>query len=227
MNINNRKFGRISRKQPSRSRSAVGSKLPLVGSISPSTVAFVGKEMPFIVSSRQFGFTLIELMIILVVVAILVSLAVPNMRTFIQDARLTSQANRFVTDISAARTRSLNGSVVVICPSTTPGTCLLPGSPWEGGRFMFIDGNNDGTWSGSPTDTQFRYTEAMSSTNTQLADTNDPMVFNQGALTSGGGGTVTFSLCDERGVTHGRVITINRAGQVRVAPKTTQPASCP
>lgn len=228
MNINSQKIGRISPNQPSRFCSVVGSELPFVGSTSPTLATLVGKKMPSVVNWSQFGFTLIELMVTLVIAAILVSYAVPNMRTFIQNGRLSTQANDFVSDITYARSEAIKrGTNVVICPSTTGAACLASGSSWQNGRLMFVDGDGNSTWSGAPPDTQLRFREGLGGTNT-LQDATLPItiVFDRrGALTGAVG--FTFNLCDERGVTHGRSITLNSTGQVRVLPSTTPPASCP
>jgi type IV fimbrial biogenesis protein FimT len=230
MNTNSKKNGPISRKQPLRPCSVVGKNRPLVGSTFPTDLALVGQKRPPVVNRRQSGFTLLELMIVLAVAAILVSIAIPNMRTFIQDGRLTSQANDFVTDINVARSHAIHRpATVVICPSATGAACLPLGSNWEGGRLIFVDGDGDSTCC-SGLDERLRYREALSTANTQrtaAVDPDiDPMVFSGEGLLTSGGGAFTFNLCDERGTAHGRVVSVTRT-QVRVAPKTTLPASCP
>jgi type IV fimbrial biogenesis protein FimT len=222
----------ISLNKPYRSCSTVGVKLPLVGSKIPSLRAFIGKKRPFVINRSQIGFTLIELMVVLIVAAILAALAVPNMRTLIQDGRLTSQANDFVADISVARSHAINRpATVVICPSNTGTSCLPLGSSWEGGRLMFVDGDGNNTCCTPLVDVRLRYREALYGSNTQRTSTIDPdidpLVFNTEGLLTSGGGSFTFNMCDERGVAHGRVITITRTGQAQIAPKTTLPASCP
>ena len=172
-------------------------------------------------------------MIILVVAAILVSLAVPNMRTFIQNGRLSTQSNDFISDITYARSEAIKrGTNVAICASTSGAACPGATPNWEIGRMIFADGDNSSTWSAG--DTPLRFREALGGVNTQNSYLPGPVVFTgllifnrQGILTSSGGATITFNLCDERGTTRGRAITLNRTGQARVLPSTTPPASCP
>lgn len=67
------------------------------------------------------GFTLIELMFTLVIVVIVAAIAVPNMRTFTLNNRLTSTAAEFLRSIQSARTEAVKRQVnVVLCTSTDP-----------------------------------------------------------------------------------------------------------
>ena len=233
MNTNSKKIGQISRKQPSRSCSTVGFQLPLVWLTSPTLPALVGKKIPSVALRRQFGFTLIELMVTLVIAAILVSIAVPNMRTFIQNGRLSTQVNDFISDITLARSEAIKrGTNVALCASTSGTACpALASSTWGIGHMIFVDLDNSSTWSAN--DLPLRFREALGGVNTQNSYSyllppavfTGLLVFNpQGNLTSNSGSTITFNLCDERGTTRGRSITLNRTGQVRVQPS---PASCP
>ncbi len=226
MNTNSEKIGLISCTLPFPACSVVGENLPFVGPTSPGFSTRIGQNQPSVVTGRESGFTLIELIVILVVASILVSLAVPNMRTLIQDGRLSSQANDLLTDISVARSHAVHRPATVgICPSANGTACLLPGSGWENGRLMFVDGDSDNTCC-SAADERVRYREAPSTENTQRTANIDPLIFNAEGLMTSGGGAFTFNLCDKRGTAHGRVVTVNRT-QARVTPKTTLPASCP
>ena len=238
MNTNSKKNGPISRYQPFQLCSVVGNKLPLVGSSSPVNLAFLGHEQPLVTINRQLGFTLMELIITLVIAAILVSLAVPNMRTFIQNGRISTQANDFVTDITYARSEAIKrGTNVALCASTSGTACTSVAGNWEIGHMIFADSDNSNTWSGSPTDTPLRFREAMGGTNNTLRGVPGPLVFNsQGFLIWAGVGPIpippgalpyTFNLCDDRGTSRGRAITLNWTGQVRVLPSSSPPASCP
>lgn len=245
MNTNSKKNGPISRYQPFQSCSVVGNKLPLVGSSSPVNLAFIGHEQPLVTINRQLGFTLMELIITLVIAAILVSLAVPNMRTFIQNGRISTQANDFVTDITYTRSEAIKrGTNVALCASTSGTAC--PGvaiANWELGRLIFVDGDINDAWSGSPPDTALRFHDLLGGANTLRAYKtggapllDGPLVFSSqgflvwagGALVKPGDPLITFNLCDIRGTSRGRAITLNWTGQVRVlSSSTSPPASCP
>ena len=218
------KFGLTSPKQPSWSYSLVGLKIPFIGTIVPHITAFVGKKMPSVAHRHNHhGFTLIELMVTLAVIAIILAIAVPNMRTLIQNGRLSTQSNDFISDITFARSEAIKrGNNVVICPATVATACS-GGSNWENGRLIFVDANNDSAWGVG--DIPLRFRESLGGANTQRA-AGGLLTFDRRGLLVAGSPT-SFRLCDERLVAYGRVITLTTTGQVRVEPKTTLPASCP
>lgn len=90
------------------------------------------------------GFTLIELLIVLTVMAIFMAIAVPNLFNFINDARMTSQANDLLADLLYARSEAASRGVhVVVCPSTNGTSCSTTASDWSNGRIVFADANGN------------------------------------------------------------------------------------
>lgn len=86
------------------------------------------------------GFTLIELMITLFVVAIIVTVGVPNFRTFIQNNRIAAQTNAFISAITLARSEALKrGQNVTVCASADQQTCAS--NDWADGWIVFVDDN--------------------------------------------------------------------------------------
>ncbi|MFT3669124.1 MAG: GspH/FimT family pseudopilin [Pseudoxanthomonas sp.] len=70
------------------------------------------------------GFTLIELMVTLSVVAILAVMAAPSLSSFIRSNRLSSAANEMVATLQTARTNAIsNRARVAVCPSADGTTC--------------------------------------------------------------------------------------------------------
>jgi len=89
------------------------------------------------------GFTVIELMVTIAVVAILLSVAVPSFWTFIQSNRVTAQANELVTALGFARSEAVKrGEIVSLCMSNQaePPACATGGSDdWSGGWLAFVN----------------------------------------------------------------------------------------
>jgi prepilin-type N-terminal cleavage/methylation domain-containing protein len=80
------------------------------------------------------GFTLIELMITVAILGVLALWAVPNVRTFIQNARMTGTANELLSDILVARQEAQRRGVpVTICASANGADCDAAGADWLNG----------------------------------------------------------------------------------------------
>jgi type IV fimbrial biogenesis protein FimT len=91
---------------------------------------------------RQGGFTLIELMIVVVVVSIMLALAAPSFYSTIKNNRLRTEADRIVTSFNLARSEAVKRNIdVVICPSSDGATCT--GSVAEG-WLIFADLDQQG-----------------------------------------------------------------------------------
>lgn len=72
----------------------------------------------------QGGFTLIELMIVVVIVAVMLAVAAPSFYATIKNNRLRTEADRIVTSFNLARSEAVKRNIdVVICPSSDGATC--------------------------------------------------------------------------------------------------------
>ncbi len=92
------------------------------------------------------GFTLVELMITLVIVAILLSLAAPGFKSLLERNRLQTAAHGFFTDLVLARSEAIKrNQAVVLCKSNTGVNCTVDTAvQWEQGWLVFADTDNDG-----------------------------------------------------------------------------------
>jgi type IV fimbrial biogenesis protein FimT len=96
-------------------------------------------------SARSDGFTLIELMVAVVIVAILGIVAVPSFRDFIIRNRTTAVTNEFVSSVLRARNEAVSrNTCTTICRSedttaVSPAspTCVGSGTAWGTGWIVF------------------------------------------------------------------------------------------
>jgi type IV fimbrial biogenesis protein FimT len=90
--------------------------------------------------SRQPGFTIIELMVTLLVVAILVAAAIPSFREFTRNNRVIAAQNDLVTAMSLARSEAVKQSrAVTVCASADNATCSGD-TNWATGWIVTVPG---------------------------------------------------------------------------------------
>ena len=169
---------------------------------------------------RQRGFTLIELIVTLSIAAILLTVAVPNFITFVQNNRLASQANDFVTMLNYARSEAVKrNQTITVCSSTT-GTSCAGSATWDSGLLVFADSSGDGVVDVGEDILQVR--QAMEGSNTLRAGARTRVTYRSNGFSPGFNDT--FRLCDSRGKDSARAIVVSMQGRVSTRTGT---ASCP
>lgn len=93
--------------------------------------------------ARPKGFTLVELMVTIAIVAILSAIALPSFSTAIRSSRLASTTNEFIAAVSLARSEAAKSNRTArICASSNGTSC---GSDWSQGWIVWADANSNGT----------------------------------------------------------------------------------
>lgn len=177
------------------------------------------------------GVTLVELMIVLLLVAILGTIAVPGFNSFIINNRHSTQFNDFVAALNYARSEAIRtASFVTLCrsanavTSTTP-SCAGSGS-WQQGYIAFIDVDGDGVRDAG--DTVLLAREPLDGGNTLTGKALPPattsalqaqvrITFNNRGFANNGMGDFTgyMTLCDSRGAAGAKGLVITAAGRPR------------
>lgn len=74
--------------------------------------------------NKQSGFTLIELMVTLSILAILLGIGVPSFRSMIEGNRITTVANDLVGALQFSRSEAVKrGTAITLCASNDQSTC--------------------------------------------------------------------------------------------------------
>ena len=105
--------------------------------------------------SRQeiTGFTLLELMVIIAILAILVTLALPSFQSTLRSNRVATASNELLASLSLARSegiRSTRGGGV--CTSANGTAC---GGNWNDGWIVWTDANGNGVLDEGETVTRY------------------------------------------------------------------------
>jgi len=150
------------------------------------------------------GFTLLELVVLLAVVAILLTMALPNFGATIKSNRELSEVSELASALALARnTAAQSGGDVFVCASADGLTCT--GGAWsQGFAVEYV----------SPpprTSAVIRVFPALASGNTLVNSASDRIVFHASGATDLAG-PATFTLCDSRGVSNARALDLLVSG---------------
>ena len=119
--------------------------------------------------NTQHGFTVIEMIITMTIVAILVGIGVPSYRYVTTANRMSGEINGLLGDLQFARAEAVKeGQTVSVC-STNDGTSCLGTGTWSGGWLVFSDTATIGSVDG--TDQLLRVQKGLTNGDTLVSDT--------------------------------------------------------
>ena len=164
---------------------------------------------------REGGFTLIELMVTIGILAIVLSVGVPSYRGIVMDNRMATQANLFATSIKLARSNAVKFQRnATVCSSTnfdaTVPTCAAS-NDWSTGWIVWVDKDRDS----APDANEIISVAGPVHQASELKGSVSQFAYDgRGfALTAAG----NLTLCDSRSGEMGRVIKVNATGRTNVS----------
>jgi len=183
---------------------------------------------------KQTGFTLIEAMVTLSVLAILIAIGIPNLTGFLQDNRLTTHTNTLVATLNYGRGEAITRNRAVNLTALASNSS----NEWSHGWTIWSDLNEDGTLDdteiireitpGGATmidgpnniaGISLAEVDASLKSRTLSYRGNGTLAVNLGL-----GVNIAFTICDKRTGEKGRKIEISRTGRAIL---TNNHYSCP
>lgn len=193
------------------------------------------------------GFTVIELMVVVVIIAAVVAFGIPSYKSVTTQNRMAGEINDIATDVELARSAAIKqGLPVTICPSTNPTATPSGTSPscsssasWNTGWIVFIDTSGNQTFSTSTGDTLLRAHAAFNGTDTLTGSSGSAatgpfsgaisyLTFNRmgGTTINSGTNFAALTLHDSANTqAWRRCLIVSFTGQGTV--NTTSPGNCP
>ncbi len=75
-------------------------------------------------NAKQAGFTLLELMLTVALLAVVMGFGLPNMQEFVRNSRMSSSANDIISDFNFARSEAVKRRVpITLCKSQDGAAC--------------------------------------------------------------------------------------------------------
>jgi type IV fimbrial biogenesis protein FimT len=182
------------------------------------------------------GFTLIELMVTIALLAILTTLAAPSFGKLIASTRLSSATNELYTSLSQAKSDAIRlGTRVTICPSSTGSSCSAVATPtWTTGWIIFQDNARATDPFFDNTDRMLQIGQSLDASLSILGSTGYASFAADGTakLINGGVYVAKIRVCSKSprllNTERARDISILRSGRIEITkPTAAVAATCP
>ena len=172
---------------------------------------------------RNAGFTLIELMTSLSVMAICAGVALPSMGSFIEHQRTSAAITSLSSHMALARMAAISRNRrAVLCPSADGSTCEA-GTDWSRGWMLFID--DDGNRKPDASDEILRVDLEPTSRHLRVTSTAGRQQLRYLPDGRSAGTNLTLSICNQQQELLGQVIVNNMGRPRSERPKV--PTPCP
>lgn len=165
---------------------------------------------------RTLGFSIIEILIVIILMAIVAALAMPNMRSFFHKSNAETSTRQLLSAIQATRSAAVQSrQIASLCPSSDGISCSRR---WDDQLMVFIDSNKNGKRSKDEEIIHVR-SGLQSGAYIEWSAFRNPKYYIQyrpDGSTNYHNGTFAYCPPIDPQINH-RQIKINRAGRPRIA----------
>lgn len=171
--------------------------------------------------SNTKGFTLMELMVLLGIVGVVTSIALPSFNSLMLDSELVDVSNSLRMSMKLARNEAVTqGKNTIICSSTDGATCSFANNNWVKGWIVGVDINGNNNIDGTD---ELLWVNMLDG-NTPILITPTDSAFNQSITYNYSGwldnlsanATAGFDICSGAGSEPRRELRASIAGDPRV-----------
>lgn len=168
----------------------------------------------------HWGFTLVELIVVVAIAAVLAAVGVPSWRAFSEKLQVTGVSDAFLASLHLARSEAIKRHDRVALCKSADGVMCAPSGGWDQGWIIFHDRNNNGRREES--EQVLRRQQALPAAlrltgNLSVAQYVSFVPTGATKLVGGGFQAGTLTVCWESGRTaEARQIILNAAGRPRV-----------
>jgi type IV fimbrial biogenesis protein FimT len=167
------------------------------------------------------GFTLVELLITVTIVAIMLAFAVPSYSHIIASKRMVSELNALLVDMQYARSEAQRqGTTVQICQSSDQKNCTNSNS-WEQGWIVECTGAKCASTAVLKVHSAFTGPETFNASNNTSA-----VVYGPSGFPFPGGNAILYSMHANNDQSLTRCLQMSTVGQL-IAVNSYDPVNCP
>lgn len=179
-------------------------------------------------SRPSSGFSLVELMIGIVVLAILAGIALPNFRDFSRRSAITAQSNAMLADLQYARSDAVTRRVITMMCGSSNSTACIGSNTFENGWVVYRETAPGASASFGSADEVLRVTQSRQGVSIRLVDGSGTAVTALGFSQDGstlGGKALSFLICavpigssigESTEQVHGSAVLLSASGRATI-----------
>lgn len=170
------------------------------------------------------GVTALELMVTMAIVAVMLAMGVPALKSYTWNLRLRTAVDALQMDMNLARGRAISHNLqTIICPTSGAADCS-GSTQWQDGWIIFTDLDSDRQRQDG--EALLKYANATEFLTISSSRSRTYLRFFPNGTAPGSNASIWF--CDKRGAQYARRVIVSNSGRIRTETGTApSSANCP